>query len=590
MSNLEKQEMQVEPWAVLWSEYLTESADFTTLDDKISAQSLIQTLLLAASEGHSCLESTVLDAKRLRSLVSFTDKSYITPFIFCNNRLYLYRYYALEQRLAQQVRRLSQQSVVGVDSTAYNDLLKDTYQKQALELVASSGLSLITGGPGTGKTYTLARIIAALNHSIQNLRIAMAAPTGKAAQRMQEALKYAFSDQELIAQGFVTSELALLQPVTLHRLLKIGHQGRAQFNQNQPLPYDVVVVDEASMLDLNLATQLFEAIATGTRLILLGDANQLASVDVGTVLSDLQHSKMLQSNCVELKHSRRFSHDAQIGQMAQFIQQQKVQPNLKDDVVKQFEQQIVQSGKLKNIELSQLGNDIIQLQYIEDTASHITPQIQDYLQALWYGFEGYARALQQYCQTENDAECTDLSREQQQVLQAFDDYRILTAMRHGMFGVTQVNHYMQTQLLEYLAPYTHAYGDWYVGRPVMMTENNYQIGLSNGDVGICFKHRQDPTQFEVYFPSLAKWVLATRLPKYIQTAFAMTIHKSQGSEFTHTAVVLEHISERLLSQELLYTAITRAKKVVTLLVDKTAFARALSQQTTRQSGLIDILD
>ncbi|MBF7682257.1 exodeoxyribonuclease V subunit alpha [Acinetobacter sp. B5B] len=581
MNIIKNQDIQAEPWAILWSEYLTQSVSFTDDAERIAAQSLIQAVLFSVSEGHSCLATTASDAKRLRSLVSFSDKSHITPFVFCHDRLYLYRYYALEQRLAQQVKRLNGPALFTVDhrTDLYSQLLTDPYQKKALEVVATHGLSMIIGGPGTGKTYTLARIIAVLSHRVQDLRIAMAAPTGKAAQRMQEALKHAFKDDDL--KALMTPALELLQPVTLHRLLKISKQGHSQFNQQQPLPYDVVVVDEASMLDLQLATQLFEAVATGTRLILLGDANQLASVDVGTVLNDLQHSTLLHTQLVELQYSRRFSDDAQIGKMARFIQHQK--KNKTQDVVQQFEQEVAQATVLRPIDLSEIKKDYIQLQYINDTI-----QTSQYLQTLWYGFEHYAEMLKRYCQTEDHVQ-QELSHEQQAVLAAFDDYRILTAMRYGDFGVTQLNHYMQTQLLEYLAADAIPRGDWYVGRPVMMTENNDQIGLSNGDVGICFKHRKDPTQFEVYFPSLAKWVLATRLPKHIQTAFAMTIHKSQGSEFTHTAVVFANDAEKLLSQELLYTAITRAKKVVTLLVAQTAFASALTHRTVRQSGLIHFL-
>ena len=129
-------------------------------------------------------------------------------------------------------------------------------------------------------------------------------------------------------------------------------------------------------------------------------------------------------------------------------------------------------------------------------------------------------------------------------------------------------------------------GDWYIGRPVMMTYNDYQLGLSNGDIGICFKHRSQAHQFEVFFPSLNKWIPATRLPKSIQTAFALTIHKSQGSEFNHTAVVLDQAATKLLSQELIYTAITRAKSVVSLLVSPQAFTQALCVKTTRSSGLL----
>ncbi len=130
-------------------------------------------------------------------------------------------------------------------------------------------------------------------------------------------------------------------------------------------------------------------------------------------------------------------------------------------------------------------------------------------------------------------------------------------------------------------------GGWYVGRPVMMTYNDYQLGISNGDIGLCFEHRTQPQQFEVYFPSLNKWVAANRLPKSIQSAFALTIHKSQGSEFTHTAVVLDQAAKNLLSQELIYTAITRAKKVVSLLVHPEALLQSFTVRTTRKSGLVE---
>ena len=170
------------------------------------------------------------------------------------------------------------------------------------------------------------------------------------------------------------------------------------------------------------------------------------------------------------------------------------------------------------------------------------------------------------------------------MIQHFDDYRILAAIRHGHFGLKQLNLQIEQRLLEQSKQIKQ--GEWYLGRPVMMTYNDYQLGLSNGDIGLCL-HRiqQGKLQFEVYFPSLDKWVAATRLPKNIETAFALTIHKSQGSEFTHTAVVLDRQAEKLLSKELIYTAITRAKKVVSLLVDADAFVHAMVTRTTRESGL-----
>ena len=198
------------------------------------------------------------------------------------------------------------------------------------------------------------------------------------------------------------------------------------------------------------------------------------------------------------------------------------------------------------------------------------------------GYQRYLEALK----THLSAEDPEVSIPH--VIQVFDDYRILTAIRHGAFGLKQLNQQMEQRLLHGLSRYTAKQGDWYVGRPVMMTYNDYQLGLSNGDIGICFKRqRQGQTQFEVYFPSLEKWVLATRLPKNIETAFALTIHKSQGSEFTHTAVVLDAQAQNLLSQELLYTAITRAKTVVSVLADPQALMQALSKRTTRVSGVLE---
>ena len=183
----------------------------------------------------------------------------------------------------------------------------------------------------------------------------------------------------------------------------------------------------------------------------------------------------------------------------------------------------------------------------------------------------------------------DSNKHVKSVAQAFDLYRILTAVRHGALGLTRLNLEMEQALFRQL-PTLARKGDWYVGRPVMMTYNDYQLGLSNGDIGICFKHRQDSGQYEVYFPSLDKWLPATRLPKDIQAAFVLTIHKSQGSEFSHTAVVLDQSATNLLSQELIYTAITRAKMVVSLLVDQQAFATSLQTMTVRTSGLLSKIE
>ena len=562
-------------WINMWSRYLTQ-APFSQSAQADSAAHVLQQLIEASLNGDSCIRVDLVQLEALGDLAISSEKAatQVAPCVYDQQGLALYRYWQLEQRLAQQICRLKRQLTPAIDISEYESLLEDEFQQAALKMVLQQWLSIITGGPGTGKTYTLARIIAALNQMIPDIRIAMAAPTGKAAQRMQEALQNSFNDPKLIASGLVTDELRNQSTQTLHRLLGMGNRQIPRFNAKQPLPYDVIVVDEASMLDLNLATTLFEAVPDSCRIILLGDANQLASVDVGSVLADLQQVDALAENRVQLKNSRRFSDEAKIGQFARFIQAQQdsSRPEL---ILTQLEDEIVKAAPLQEITLTKEMSDVIQLEYLA-TAQEM--DVEQYQQKLMYGFRAYVDSLIAYLNAEQPTEYI------QQVISTFDDYRILAAVKHGTLGIEQINRYAERWLNQQLKQI--AIAEWYVGRPVMMTYNDYQLGISNGDIGICFKHRSQPQQFEVFFPSLNKWISAHRLPRNMQTAFALTIHKSQGSEFRHTAIVFDANAEKLLSQELIYTAVTRAKKVVTLLADRKALLQSLTVRTVRRSGLV----
>ncbi len=571
-SNAQAEQMT---WLNMWSHYFTQ-APFTQSAQPETAAQVLQQLVEASLQGDSCIDvdSTQLEALGDLAISSDIATTQVASCVYDQQGLALYRYWQLEQRLAHQICRLKRQMVPHIDVSIFQTLLNDQHQQAALTMVMQQWLSIITGGPGTGKTYTLARIIAALNQTILDIRIAMAAPTGKAAQRMQEALQNSFNDPKLLQSGLITDELRHQNTQTLHRLLGIGNRPTPRFNQKQPLPYDVIVVDEASMLDLNLATLLFEAVPEHCRIILLGDANQLASVDVGSVLADLQHVEALAENRVQLMTSRRFSGDAKIGQFARFIQDQQYSTE-NHAVLAKLERDIVTPTVLQAITLTLGMPDQIQLEYLPE---QLEGDAEQYQQKLMYGFQGYVDALKTYLKAD------DNEQNMMTVIQAFDDYRILTAVRHGPLGLEQLNRYAEQWLNQQLKQI--AVGDWYIGRPVMMTYNDYQLGISNGDIGICFKHRTQAQQFEVFFPSLNKWIAAHRLPRNMQTAFALTIHKSQGSEFTHTAIVLDAHAEKLLSQELIYTAITRAKKVVTLLADQKSLQQALTIRTVRRSGLV----
>jgi len=583
VENKQYKDDQSAAWISTWSRFIRQQPFSHTAQDE-NTSDIIQQILESIQQGDSCISATRQQADTLHDLVVPAEniqdnrQDQVAPFVFDRQHLYLYRYWALENSLAQQVARLKQQTIPAVDLSAYPDLLTDEYQVQALKMVAKQALNIITGGPGTGKTYTLARIIAVLNQAMPNIRIAMAAPTGKAAQRMKEALQNSLNDKKL--QDLVTDELKQLNPITIHRLLGLGTGSQPRFHAKQPLPYDVIVVDEASMLDLSLANMLLSAVPDQARLILLGDADQLAAVDVGAVLADLQQVPDLAENRVHLVNSRRFEAGALIGKMAQFIQtQQAVQTSAA--LLEQFKQQVVAPSEIHAVALQAEMQDQIQLEYLPAQLSRQFDRTA-YYDKLMLGYRAYIDALKSYL-TADEPELWVT-----QVVKIFDDYRILAAIRHGAFGLNQLNQQIEQRLLEALSLQMSKQGDWYVGRPVMMTYNDYQLGFSNGDIGICFKRNRDgQSQFEVYFPSLEKWVPATRLPKSIETAFVLTIHKSQGSEFTHTAVVLDEAAKNLLSKELLYTAITRAKKVVSVLADSETFVQALTIKTIRKSGVLD---
>ncbi|TCM70928.1 DNA helicase/exodeoxyribonuclease V alpha subunit [Acinetobacter calcoaceticus] len=577
VENNQDPDSQIPMWIEQWSRYVLQSS---SVRGESAALDLIQAILLASMRGESCISVSDSNPEILGNLIinHKLAMSEVAPFVYDAEHLYLYRYWQLEQRLATQVHRILQQPINQVDAQEFEYLLPDAQQKQALQMVTQQALSIITGGPGTGKTYTLARIIAVLNHAIPDLRIAMAAPTGKAAQRMKEALLNSLNDEKLQALGLINATLSQQDTVTIHRLLGLGYQTAARFNAKHPLPYDVIVIDEASMLDLQLATLLLEAVPAHCRVILLGDAQQLASVDVGSVLADLQQLACLQANRVHLLTSRRFKEGALIGRMAGFIQMQQQTDFDAAQLLRAFERDVVPATTLQPIKLNTDMADVIQLEYLADHISQV--ELFDYYEKLAAGYADYWQCLG--CYATDDDPATQLD----DLVKSFDQYRILTAIHFGSFGLTALNREMEAALLQHL-PLIVKQGDWYLGRPIMMTHNDYQLGLSNGDIGICVQHRTQAGQFEVYFPTLQLWVAATRLPKSIQTAFAMTIHKSQGSEFKHVAVVFNAQAEKLLSQELIYTAITRAKSVVSLLVDGQTFAKSLFVRTTRKSGLVE---
>ena len=493
------------------------------------------------------------------------------------------------------------------------------WQKVACAMALRSGLSVITGGPGTGKTYTAARLLAlllALDPHPERLRVAVAAPTGKAAARLKQSIGGAL--QEL--QAKVAKDLPLESLVrgigparTLHSLLGARPDTRKfRYDAANPLEVDVLIVDEASMIHLEMMAALLEALPAQGRLILLGDKDQLASVEAGAVLGELcrnadvgryrpetaafveavsrqqipaeflSDGPPLAQQTVMLRTSRRFGD--RIGQLALAANAGDVERAC---------------GLLQTGGKGTGGNNDSELLWLDVKSADVAVKlaVQGRPGALGgYGGEGgYLELLPKRPAFKDDLlDAQAFDAWVTSVLQAFERFRLLCAVHEGEWGTQQLNLAIERALAA--KGLINRRGEWYEGRPVMVTRNDAGIGVFNGDIGIVLRpmNVQGTTSApaRVYFLDGAsiRSVGVSRLA-HVETAFALTVHKSQGSEFEHTVLVLPQAPGRVLTRELVYTGITRARGAFTLVTGRRqAIAEALGQRTRRSSGLLELLD
>ena len=494
------------------------------------------------NQGHSCIaideaNIALLQASGL-AVLNPDEQSLPLPLVIEQNRLYLHRYWHYENRLAQQVLNMlnMQHPAVNLDKLITNYFPNEIDdQREAAKIAVRQSFSIITGGPGTGKTFTVVKILALLQElADQPLLIALAAPTGKAAMRLQESI----GDSKAQLPCSETLKQSLPDTVTtLHRLLgAMPPSPYFRHHNAKPLVYDVVVVDEASMVDLALMSKLLDALKPGARLILLGDKDQLASVESGAVLADLAHAQALQKNVYTLKKSHRFG--GAIKQLAEAINQQ--QHELAWQLLSESQEPAVQL----------LTKHLI---------DYIAAQQHEYLQLI---------------KTKADIG---------QIFKAFSRFQVLCANRQGKNSVSELTRAIEQKLVEQRQ--IELSGLWYIGRPVMVTQNNPTLHLFNGDIGICLPDETD--KLMVYFQradgSIKKY-LPARMP-HCETVFAMTIHKSQGSEFDEVLIVLPETVNPVLSKELLYTAITRAKQRIKMVAGQEVFVATVKKRIERVTGL-----
>lgn len=501
-----------------------------------------------------CLFCAAHDDLVDKPLVFYADNQKKTAYIWLN------RTYHAERNLLSCIEIICQAKPSPITITQLHDEL-NAEQKQAVNTVISWPLSIITGGPGTGKTFTVAQIVMALYQHQTCESLALVAPTGKAAQRMKESLQKSLEHNDVIN---------LPNPMTIHRLLGIGAAGVPHYHRANPLPYDMVIVDEASMLGVELASALLSAIKQGARLILLGDIHQLSAVEAGSVLLDLCQLTCLQQAKTHLRQSRRFDSDSGVGQLATLVNQP--QKQLLPDILTLIENH---PQALSFVDIGQVRQQKAQLyDFYEQLLTNYQVQ-----QGYFWQTKQLKTRFYHMSESEKREQVTKLT-------QVFNDYRILTASHLSICGDEAINSYIQSKHREYLDLQAHK-SSWYHGRPVMVLKNRYDLGLFNGDIGICLQSGNRANQLSVYFDGedIKSYPIGMLDGDVVSSAYAMTVHKSQGSEFDMVAVVFDDDNQRLLCKELIYTAITRAKKRVAIYSTPNALLNAINTKTTRQTGL-----
>jgi len=497
------------------------------------------------------------------------------PLVLDQHRLYLRRYWRFETELAESIRaRLAPVSIR--DPNTANDSLgrlfprmqegaETDWQAVAAANALFQNLSVIAGGPGTGKTFTVTRLLALLAETKapgdeSPLRIRMAAPTGKAAQRLGESVREA---RQSLANAVSPNTLALIpdEATTLHRLLGvIPNQVHFRHNGDNPLALDVLLVDEVSMIDLPMMTRLFRALPEHARVILLGDPDQLPSVAAGSVLADLAlrphpgYSAHRQQQLAELglslqagEHqsadylsylylSRRFSDTGGIGKLARQV--------MDGNAERSLETLRTEGDGLAWIEPEQVPNQI----------EHWVSQ--------WYAPIASAQT-------------------REVAFAALAELRLLCPTRVGPLGSVALNE----RILKRLNPEGNPF---FKGQPIMVTENHYGLGLFNGDIGLIWPDDENDGQLLAWFPDADGYrpLAPGRLPS-VETVYAMTIHKTQGSEFERVALVLPEQSHNVVSRELLYTGLTRARSQAMICGHADVWKAGVRNPVERHSGLAD---
>jgi len=566
-----------------------------------------------AGQGDVCVDlAAVGDAERYGPLLGLSPEAWAehlqqadwvgaagesAPLVLEQGRLYLHRFWRFEHRVAECL----QQRLV-LDDSIDQARLKDglnrlfnrhqqdplhpdqdnvNWQRLAAAMAVLRRFAVISGGPGTGKTTTVVKVLALLLEQNPALRIVLAAPTGKAAARLSESVRSGIDS----ISGQIDAEVRAALPTTaatIHRLLR-PMQGRFRHHRGNPLLIDCLLLDEASMIDLPLMAQLLDALPPTTRVILLGDRDQLASVEAGSVLADIT------GRGTELRYSAGFADQLAAVDAAErdAIPTAEPVPDIANAIA------LLRIGYRFSAD-SGIGRLAGQVNQRQGEAALATVQSGDRSDLVWMDADtagAPAAGCIDWAAQHYSAHFAEQTPEA--ALARFEQARVLCAMRQGPFGVTALNERITASLARRGLVAHAAEGGHYRGRPILVTRNDYASALFNGDIGLIWPGDDgidcawfpDP---EAVASGQLRAISLHRLPQH-ETAWCLSVHKSQGSEFEQVLLVLPNEDNPVLSRELLYTGITRAKRHLTVHASGEVFVGACGTETRRSSGLADLL-
>ena len=601
--------------------------EFASFFKEVNLESAAYAVSFKLAEGHICinierfnnslkekallhpdLKPIEIEALKKSRFVSETIEE-VQPFILDDGNIYLQRYFSYESEIIHKIEQMialedeySEQTSKSllkhkdfiVDLFSDHKVFDDSSQEENInwQLVAAitamlSNFSIITGGPGTGKTTAVAKLLALLYTIQPDIKIALAAPTGKAAARMRESLMGAVIRSEDGTSRLIRElnenmvGFDKLTASTLHRLL--GYRPGShyfKYDESNPLDYDVVIVDECSMIGTSMMAKLLQAVKPTSKLIMLGDKDQLASVEAGSIFGDIcltQKGVMNELSAERVKIINAFIVDKKARLDSNYILKQAITNILQQHII-----ELKKSWRFKSTEgIGEFSHAVIHGKLTDELLTKPKPPSGQYVRVCneydANELTGLMDAYKSYIQEEDIAKA----------LMKMNEVRFLCAVRSGKYGVQHYNKLISTYLAEegVLKPTS----SFYENQPIMITRNNKEYNLFNGDIGLIRKDNSTD-KYMAYFEDGEQnegyRAISTNFLSECTTVFAMTIHKSQGSEFNQVGIVLpDDENSPLLTRELIYTAVTRAKERAIIFSSNEILTSGVSKQVERASGI-----